>query len=118
MQKVLASDEVDAIIDRKLEELAESPQGMMIQLVGTQTVKPLVKQFVIGFGSEIAPLLAGGAGTEVKAMRAQVDGLLETKLEELTPDRVKEMMEEVIPRALGLANRLGQCVRRHYWTVI
>ena len=48
VQKVLASDEVDAIIDRKLEELAESPQGMMIQLVGTQTVKPLVKQFVIG----------------------------------------------------------------------
>ena len=101
VQKVLASDEVDAIIDRKLEELAESPQGMMIQLVGTQTVKPLVKQFVIGVGSEIAPLLAGGAGTEVKAMRAQVDGLLETKLEELTPDRVKEMMEEVIREHLG-----------------
>ena len=101
VQKVLASDEVDAIIDRKLEELAESPQGMMIQLVGTQTVKPLGKQFGIGFGSEIAPLWAGGAGTEVKAMRAQVDGLLETKLEELTPDRVKEMMEEVIREHLG-----------------
>ena len=101
VQKVLASDEVDAIIDRKLEELAESPQGMMIQLVGTQTVKPLVKQFVIGFGNEIAPLLAGGASTEVGAMRAQVDGLLETKLEELTPDRVKEMMEEVIREHLG-----------------
>ena len=50
VEKVLASDEVDAIIDRKLEALAESPQGMMLQLVGTQTVKPLVKQFVIGFG--------------------------------------------------------------------
>ena len=101
VQKVLASDEVDAIIDRKLEELAESPQGMMLQLVGTQTVKPLVKQFVIGFGSEIAPLLASEAGPEVSAMRQQVDGLLETKLEELTPDRVKEMMEEVIREHLG-----------------
>ena len=101
VQTVLASDEVDAIIDRKLEELAESPQGMMLQLVGTQTVKPLVKQFVIGFGSEIAPLLADGAGTEVGAMRQQVDSLLETKLEELTPDRVKEMMEEVIREHLG-----------------
>ena len=67
VQKVLASDEVDAIIDRKLEELAESPQGMMLQLVGTQTVKPLVKQFVIGFGSEIAPLLADEAGPDVGA---------------------------------------------------
>ena len=101
VQKVLASDEVDAIIDRKLEELAESPQGMMLQLVGTQTVKPLVKHFVIGFGSEIAPLLAGEAGPDVSAMRTQVDGLLETKLEELTPDRVKEMMEEVIREHLG-----------------
>ena len=101
VQAVLASDEVDAIIDRKLEELAASPQGKMIQMVGTQTVKPLVKQFVIGVGSEIAPLLASRAGTEVKALRAQVDELLETKLEELTPDRVKEMMEEVIREHLG-----------------
>ncbi len=101
VQKVLASDEVDAIIDRKLEELAESPQGMMLQLVGAQTVKPLVKQFVIGFGREIAPLLAGEAGPGVGAMRAQVDELLEAKLEELTPDRVKQMMEEVIREHLG-----------------
>ncbi len=101
VQTVLASAEVDAIIDRKLEELAESSQGMMLQLVGTQTVKPLVKQFAIGFGSDIAPLLADRAGSEVGAMRAQVDQLLETKLEELTPARVKEMMEEVIREHLG-----------------
>lgn len=101
VQQVLASEEVDAIIDRKLAELASSPQGMMIQLVGTQKVKPLVKQFVIGVGSEIAPLLAAGAGSEVQAMRAQVDELLETKLAELTPERVKAMMEEVIREHLG-----------------
>ncbi len=101
VQKALASAEVDAIIDRKLEELAESPQGMMLQLVGTQAVKPLVKQFALGFGSELGPLLARGAGTEVGAMRAQIDGLLEAKLAELTPNRVKEMMEEVIRAHLG-----------------
>ena len=101
VQKVLASEEVDAIIDRKLAELASSPQGMMIQLVGIQKVKPLVKQFVLGVGSELAPLLAAGAGSEVQAMRAQVDELLETKLAELTPERVKAMMEEVIREHLG-----------------
>lgn len=101
VQQVLASEEVDAIIDRKLAQLASSSQGAMIQLVGVQTVKPLVKQFVIGVGSEIAPLLAAGAGPEVKAIRAQVDELLEAKLEELTPERVKEMMEEVIREHLG-----------------
>ena len=102
--EVLESAEIDAIIDAKLEEMAASPQGMMIKMVGIQTVKPLVKQFVIGVGTEIAPLLVGEVARpelEVDALRAQVDRLLETKLEELTPERVKEMMEEVIREHLG-----------------
>ena len=101
VKQVLESEEVDEIIDRKLAELADSPQGMMIKMAGIQTVKPLVKQFVVGVGTEVGPLLAGGAGIEIGAIREQVDGLLETKLEELTPDRVKEMMEEVIREHLG-----------------
>ena len=102
--EVLESAEIDAIIDAKLEEMAASPQGMMIKMVGIQTVKPLVKQFVVGVGTEIAPLLVGEVARpelEVGALRAQVDRLLETKLEELTPERVKEMMEEVIREHLG-----------------
>ena len=102
--EVLESAEIDAIIDAKLEEMAASPQGMMIKMVGIQRVKPLVKQFVIGVGTEIAPLLVGEVARpelEVGALRAQVDRLLETKLEELTPERVKEMMEEVIREHLG-----------------
>ena len=102
--EVLESAEIDAIIDAKLEEMAASPQGMMIKMVGIQRVKPLVKQFVIGVGTEIAPLLVGEVARpelEVDALRAQVDRLLETKLEELTPERVKEMMEEVIREHLG-----------------
>ena len=93
----MESAEVDGIIDKKLEELADSPQGMMIKMAGIQTVRPLVKQFVVGVGTEMAPLLAGEVAKlemEVGALRDQVDGLLESKLEELTPERVKEMMEE------------------------
>ena len=74
----------------------------MLQLVGTQTVKPLVKHFVIGFGSEIAPLLVDGARHRSRSNAGhRLTSLLETKLEELTPDRVKEMMEEVIREHLG-----------------
>ena len=101
---ILESEEVDGIIDRKLAELAESPQGMMIKMAGVQTVKPLVKQFVVEVGAEMAPLLAGGVAKpemEGGALRKQVDDLLEAKLEELTPERVKEMMEEVIREHLG-----------------
>ena len=115
--KILESAEVDEIIDRKLEELAASPQGMMIKMVGIQAIKPLVKQFVVGVGAEIAPLLAGEVALpelEVGSLREQVDELLEQKLEELTPERVKEMMEEVIREHLGWlivwGNVFGGCI--------
>jgi uncharacterized membrane protein YheB (UPF0754 family) len=73
-------------------------------MVGVQTIKPLVVQFVVGVGTEAAPLLAAEMaqpGVEVGALRRQVDELLTAKLEELTPERVKEMMEEVIREHLG-----------------
>ena len=104
IKALLESDAVDAIIDAKLEELMNSPQGMMIKMVGAQTVKPLVVQFVVGVGAEAAPLLAAEMaqpGVEVGALRTQIDELLTAKLEELTPERVKEMMEEVIREHLG-----------------
>lgn len=101
---LLASDEVDEIVGRKLEELQDSPSGMMLKMVGTQTVKPLVKQFLAGVGVELAPRLVAELtqpALEVDALRDQVDQLLSAKLEELTPETVKEMMEEVIRQHLG-----------------
>ncbi len=104
IKALLESDQVDAIIDAKLEDLMRSPQGMMVKMVGAKTVKPLVVQFVVGVGQQAAPLLAAELaqpGIEVGALRAQVDELLTAKLEELTPERVKDMMEEVIREHLG-----------------
>jgi len=101
---LLASDEVDEIVGRKLEELQDSPSGMMLKMVGAQTVKPLVKQFLAGVGVELAPRLVAELtqpALEVDALRDQVDQLLSAKLEELTPETVKEMMEEVIRQHLG-----------------
>lgn len=101
---LLASDRVDSIIDAELEKLMNSPQGMMIKMVGAKTVKPLVAQFVVGVGQQVAPLLAAemaAPALDVGSLRQQVDELLTAKLEELTPERVKEMMEEVIREHLG-----------------
>ena len=76
----------------------------MIKMVGAKTVKPLVAQFVVGVGQQVAPLLAAemvAPALDVSSLRQQVDELLTAKLEELTPERVKEMMEEVIREHLG-----------------
>jgi len=102
--ELLQSEEADEAITRKLEELQNSPAGGMLKMVGTATVKPLVKQFVSGVGVELAPRLAaelGQSDMEVGALRQQVDELLATKLEELTPQVVRQMMEDVMREHLG-----------------
>ena len=101
---LLQSEEADAAITRKLEELQNSPAGGFLKMVGTAAVKPLVTQFVSGVGVELAPRLASelaGSGLDVDAMREQVDDLLASKLEELTPQVVREMMEDVMREHLG-----------------
>ena len=102
--ELLNSDEVDEIIARKLEELQATPAGAMLKMVGTATVKPMVKQFVSSLGSELAPRLAAEvakSGLDVESLRQQVDQLLTAKLEELTPAVVRQMMEEVMREHLG-----------------
>ena len=101
---ILESDEVDAIIERKLQEMQQTPTGMILKMVGTETVKPMVKRFLSGMGEDVAPLIANEfarPGVEAEALREQVNQLLETKLKELTPEAVKRMMEDVIRQHLG-----------------
>ena len=101
---LLESEEADEAITRKLEELQNSPAGGMLKMVGTARVKPLVRQFVSGVGVELAPRLAAEfakPGLEVEALREQVDELLTTKLEELTPEVVRQMMDDVMGEHLG-----------------
>jgi hypothetical protein len=114
---ILESDEVDAIIERKLQEMQLTPTGMIIKMVGTETVKPLVKRFICGMGEDVAPLVAAEfarPGVEVGALREQVNQLLEAKLEELTPEAVKRMMEDVMRQHLGWlivwGNVFGGCI--------
>ena len=100
---ILESEEVDAAIERKFAELVQSPIGMMLQMVGPEKIKPIVHQFIGGIGQEIAPDLAAefAGNADVAALRGQVDQLLAAKLEELTPETVKQMMEDVIREHLG-----------------
>ena len=104
LAELLESEEGDGIIRRQLEEMQSTPAGMMLNMVGTETIAPLVKRFVSGVAAGLAPLLearlAPGA-MEVGFLRSQVEQLLAAKLEELTPHVVKTMMEDVMREHLG-----------------
>eukprot|EP00003_Mantamonas_plastica_P030021 TRINITY_DN726_c2_g1_i3.p1 TRINITY_DN726_c2_g1~~TRINITY_DN726_c2_g1_i3.p1 ORF type:complete len:357 (-),score=105.64 TRINITY_DN726_c2_g1_i3:74-1144(-) len=105
--KMLESEAVDKIIETKLQELSERPEGMMFAMMGVNptSLKPLIKPFVLGMGSDIAPLMLDMFNPtkmmNIDKVRAEIDNLMTTKLEELTPEIVKKLMEEVIRKHLG-----------------
>ena len=104
LAELLESEAGDGIIRRQLEEMQSTPAGMMLNMVGTETIAPLVKRFVSGVAAELAPLLGARlapGGMEVGTLRSQVEQLLAAKLEELTPHVVKTMMEDVMREHLG-----------------
>lgn len=104
LKDLLASDDADAAIDAELERLKQGPMGMMIKMAGNDILKVIVKQFMEGLVTRIAPVAEArlrDKTLDVVALREQVDRLLEVKLEELTPEIVKSMMERVMREHLG-----------------
>ena len=79
IKELLESEQVDGIIDAQLERLMNSPQGMMMKMVGAQTIKPLVVQFVSGVGAEAAPPTLAWLPTAIKKKGAFLILQTETK---------------------------------------
>lgn len=101
---LLASDQADEAIEAELENLKQGPLGMMVKMVGNDMLKVIIKQFMGGLVTRVAPVAEArlrAKAVDVPALRLQVDRLLEEKLEELTPEIVKSMMERVMREHLG-----------------
>jgi len=101
---LLASTEAEEAIERQVEEMKSAPFGMLIRMAGTEVIRVVVQEFLQGLVSDLGPQLQEqiqGQLPDVKTLRERVDLLLEMKLEELTPETVKRMMEHVIREHLG-----------------
>lgn len=108
---LLQSSAVDIIIDRKLAELQARQEGMILAMMGLspEMLKPMVKPFVVGMASDVAPLLMdavmgkedGRSLVDFDHLRTELDSLMTTKLEELTPEMVKKLLEDVMRDHLG-----------------
>jgi hypothetical protein len=109
IRQMLQSPAVDDIIDKKLVELAGRPEGMILAMMGLapEQLKPMVKPFVVGMASDVAPMLLdavlgkNGDGLPIDLIRREIDSLMTRKLEELTPEVVKGLLEEVMRDHLG-----------------
>lgn len=104
LQELLESDEAGRAIEWEIEKLKEGPFGMMIRMAGTEMLKPLIQQFMGGLIERLGPVAEKRLredAFDIPKLRAQIDQLLETKLEELTPEVVKRMMEKVMRKHLG-----------------
>ncbi len=113
--QMVAPHVVQPIIDRQIEKLMDSSVGGLLMMLGPDAVKPAVNQFVSAFVASLQTRVvevasrADAKGLEVELdqdrliadVRANVEILLETKLQELDAMTVKRMMEEVIRHHLG-----------------
>lgn len=83
------------------------PQMSMMAMMGMNAamLKPMIKPFVGGMATEFAPLMLKhfdpAKGMNIDKVRVEIDRLMTTKLEELTPEIVKKLMEDVMRKHLG-----------------
>tara|TARA_B100000579_G_scaffold324890_1_gene274667 strand:+ start:1050 stop:1775 length:726 start_codon:yes stop_codon:yes gene_type:complete len=104
VRDLLQSETVECIVDSEIDDLMKGPQGLMLKMVGPKVIKPIVMQFISGVGEKAAPLLVsefGNSVVDIDSLRDKIDELLTEQLNQLTPERVKEMMEQVIRQHLG-----------------
>jgi len=99
--------EVDDMIAKGVDELYKKPEGMMLLMVGMtpDQLKPLVKPFLLAMAPEVGPLIGKMFDMKtilpVDKLRTEIDMLMTEKLQELTPEKVKTLMEDVIRTHLG-----------------
>jgi len=107
IKELLESPVVDQIIESKLTELSSRPEGMFLAMMGVDplALKPMIKPFVLGMGTDVVPHLFNNFEVtkliNIETIRTEIDSLMSTKLLELTPERVKLLLEEVMREHLG-----------------
>lgn len=107
LKELLETPEVDEMVTKALEDLGNKPEGTMIMMMGIMPIqlKPLIIPMVSSMADDIAPLLGkmfdAKSILSVDKLRTEIDTLMTEKLLELTPERVRDLLEEVIRTHLG-----------------
>jgi hypothetical protein len=114
---VINAPDFDTKMAAKLEEISATPQGMLLSMVkpfmggSLAGLVPMVKPPLVSIASEVAKELttiqAEGDGEAVvdlipvDVVRGEIDALMTERLQTLTPEVVKGILEDVIRDHLG-----------------
>ncbi|KAJ6254318.1 hypothetical protein M0813_12501 [Anaeramoeba flamelloides] len=107
LKNILESPKVEKIIDQKLDDLKNKPEGLVLVMMGIEPskLKPLILPFIVNAAKDFAPLLLSAFDPKkfikIRKVRRELDKLMTEKLKELTPPIVKKLMEDVIREHLG-----------------
>ena len=114
IEQALQSEEVDEIIASRVRELStrNDQTGQLINMAmftaggGTpEGLAPHLKPLIASFGQEAVSMLIEKFDArdfiDAHAVRAEIDSLMTEKLKQLTPLKVKRLMERVIRKHLG-----------------
>jgi len=112
MQSATTADAVnsridyDRVFEHLIDAITESPMGGMLNMMGgRKALAPLKEPIVAKLQDIVAELASGEAGTGgddlTSALVHQVEQIIDKRLAELTPQKVKQIVEDMIRRHLG-----------------
>jgi len=108
---MIDNPKMSTLLDEKIDEQLRNPMVVMVMgsfgIQNPQLLVPMVKTMLFGFVKEMVPeiqksikeLMAEKTG-DVSMLREKIDKLLEDRLQYLTAEAVKQLMEDVIRRHL------------------
>lgn len=95
----------DRVFEGLTEALEESPMGAMLGMLGgkeaLQPLKEPVTEKLKGIIAELASEKHEGGEDFTSSLIKQVEEIIDSRLQELTPERVKEIVQNIIRKHLG-----------------
>lgn len=103
---ISARIDFDHVFEHLTDAIAESPMGGMLNMVGgRKALEPLKEPIIEKLKGVIAELASGsgnaGEGDFTDGLVRQVEAIIDRRLAELTPQKVKRIVEDMIRKHLG-----------------
>ncbi|CAD7975336.1 unnamed protein product [Amoebophrya sp. A25] len=103
----VSAPDFESGLKTKLEEISQTPEGMMLQMVkqmfggSFDALLPMVRPVLITLAKDLGDNIDLRRLVSVDRVKTEIDLLMTEKLELLTPELVKTLLEEMIRSHLG-----------------